>query len=61
MALQHMLGTPSIQSTGMEPESDALNNTWMRKVLEAVVIRQTENSNLECGLNLNQVWSPLLD
>ena len=35
---------------------------WRRKVLEAIVIQQTENnSNLDCGLNLNQVWSPLLD
>ena len=35
---------------------------WKRKVLEAIAIRQTENSsNLDCGLNLNQVWSPLLD
>jgi len=35
---------------------------WRRKVLEAIVIWQTDNSsNLDCGLNLNQVWSPLLD
>jgi len=31
-------------------------------MLDAIVIRQTESSsNLDCGLNLNQVWSPLLD
>ena len=34
---------------------------WKRKVLEAICIRETkENSNLDCGLNVNQVWSPLL-
>jgi hypothetical protein len=34
---------------------------WKRKVLEAICIKETkENSNLDCGLNVNQVWSPLL-
>ena len=33
-----------------------------RRVLEAILIKQTpNNSNLDCGLNLNQIWSPLLD
>ena len=34
---------------------------WKRKVLEAICIKETrENNNLDCGLNVNQVWSPLL-
>ena len=34
---------------------------WKCKVLEAICIRETEeNNNLDCGLNMNQVWSPLL-
>ena len=34
---------------------------WKRRVLEAICIRETEeNSNLDCGLSVNQVWSPLL-
>ena len=35
---------------------------WKRRVLEAICIKETkENSNLDCGLILNQAWSPLLD
>ena len=35
---------------------------WKRKVLEAIIIRQTKDtSNLDCGLKLNQIWSPLID
>ena len=34
---------------------------WKRKVLEAICIKETrENNNLDCGLNMNQVSSPLL-
>ena len=30
-------------------------------MLEAICIKETrENNNLDCGLNVNQVWSPLL-
>ena len=34
---------------------------WKRKVLEAIHIQQTPNaSNLDCGLQLNPVWLPLI-
>ena len=35
---------------------------WKRRVLEAILIKRAQNcSNLDCGLSLNQAWSPLLD
>ena len=35
---------------------------WKRRVLEAILIKQTQNcSNLDCGLSLNLAWSPLLN
>ena len=34
---------------------------WKREVLEAIYIkRQPVTSNLDCGLQLNPIWSPLL-
>ena len=34
---------------------------WKRKILEAIHIkRQSGTSNLDCGLHLNPIWSPLL-
>ena len=34
---------------------------WKRKVLAAICIRETkENNNLDCGLSMSQVWSPLI-
>ena len=33
-----------------------------RRVLEAIWIHKTKsNSNLDCGLSLNQIWTPFLD
>ena len=35
---------------------------WRRRVLEALHIhRQHQTSNLDCGLNINASWLPLLD
>ena len=33
---------------------------WKCKVLEAICIKETRENNLDCGLNMNHVWSPLL-
>lgn len=35
---------------------------WKRKVLEAIHIqRETSTSNLDCGLQLNPIWTPILN
>ena len=34
---------------------------WRRRVLEAIEIQKhAENSNLDCGLSLNLIWTPIL-
>ena len=33
---------------------------WRRRVLEALHIHQHQTSNLDCGLNINATWLPLL-
>ena len=34
---------------------------WKRRVLEAMEIhKHTENTNLDCGLSLNSIWTPFL-
>ena len=34
---------------------------WKRRVLEAVEIQKhVENTNLDCGLSLNPIWTPYL-
>ena len=34
---------------------------WKRRVLEAIEIqRHAENTNLDCGLTLNSIWTPFL-
>ena len=37
-------------------------NYWKRRVLEAIWIKKTSiNSNLDCGLTLNQTWLAYID
>ena len=34
---------------------------WKRRVLEAIEIhKHAENTNLDCGLSLNSIWTPFL-
>ena len=38
-----------------------VQHLWKRKVLEAIHLkRQPDTSNLDCGVQLNPIWSPLL-
>ena len=52
-----MLGMNSILGEGVKILEHE-QNYWKRRTLEAIWIKKTEgrNSNLDCGLMLNQTW-----